>query len=100
MEGTGTGGTDVQSTEAQGFVEGPRPAIYHRQRDMELRSALLQTMMSGTAIKFPIEGLTRGRVQSIKNRCYLAGKRLQEQHSGVKLRTRISDGYLCAWLEQ
>lgn len=100
MEGTGTGGTDVQSTPTQGFVEGPRPAIYHRYRDMELRQALLQTLMNGTAVKYPIEGLTRGRIQSIKNRYYLAGKRLQEQHPGVRLRTRTDEGYLCAWLEQ
>jgi hypothetical protein len=100
MEDSGTGGTDVQSVAPQGFVEGPRPAIYHQQRDGELRAALLQTLMSGTAIKFPIEGLSRGRIQSTKNRCYRAGKRLQESHPGVTLRTRISEGYLCAWLEQ
>lgn len=99
MEDTGTGGTELQGTETEGFVSGPRPKIYHEQRDGALRSALLLTIGGDNSVRFPIAGLTRGRVQSLKNRCYRAGKRLAASHPGVKLKTRIDGDNLCAWLE-
>ena len=61
---------------------------------------MLGTLATEKAIKFSVEGMTRGKIQSMKNRCYRAGKRLATEYPNVKLRTRISEGFLCAWLEQ
>lgn len=61
---------------------------------------MLGTLATDQAIKFTVEGLTRGKIQSMKNRCYRAGKRLSAEYPNTKLRTRISEGFLCAWLEQ
>jgi hypothetical protein len=65
-----------------------------------LQKALLGTLATDKALKFNVEGLTRGKMQSAKNRCYRAGKRLREEYPNVVLRTRITDGFLSAWLEQ
>lgn len=100
MEESTASGEVVQSATASEYVAGPRPRLYHQQRDGDLQKALLGTLATDQALRFSVEGMTRGRIQSLKNRCYRAGKRLTADYPAVKLRTRISEGCLCAWLEQ
>jgi hypothetical protein len=58
------------------------------------------TLGTENAVKSPVEGLSKGQLSTLKNRFYRAGRRLREQHPALRLRTRIADGYLCAWMEQ
>ena len=96
----GSNGEAVQGAASEEFVSGPRPRLYHQQRDGDLQKALLGTLQTDAAIRFSVEGLTKGKIQSLKNRCYRSGKRLQAEFPALKLRTRISEGFLCVWLEQ
>lgn len=67
---------------------------------MSLQEALLGTLGTDTSIKFKLEGLTKGQISTAKNRFYRAGKRVRAEHPGLKLRTRVAEGYLHAWMEQ
>lgn len=57
-------------------------------------------MQTDVALRFGVEGMTKGKIQSLKNRCYRSGKRIQADFPALKMRTRISEGFLCVWLEQ
>lgn len=93
-------GETVQGDATEEFLTGPRPRRYHRQRDGELQKALLGTVQTDVALRFGVEGMTKGKIQSLKNRCYRSGKRIQADFPALKMRTRISEGFLCVWLEQ
>lgn len=100
METTDTSGEVVPSVPTQEFLEGPRPGTYHRRQDKPLQDALLHTLGTQNSIKFSLEGLTNGKISTIKNRVYRAAKRIREQHPSLRMRTRVAEGFFYAWLEE
>ena len=100
MENTDTSGEAVPSVPTQEFLEGPRPGVYHRRQDKELQTALLHTLGTQNSIKYGLEGLTNGKISTIKNRVYRAAKRIREEHPNLRLRTRVAESFFHAWLEE
>lgn len=88
------------------FEMGPRPRLYHQRRDLALAAAIVETLDgTASAVRVPMAGLTRGQIQSWKNKCYRVGKRLTTegamlQGQNIRVRTRYVDGYLHVWAER